>query len=229
MGEMPMRLRVLVADDDGVFRALICDIVRQQGYEPIEAADGKQAIDLFFGGLEPDLVILDVMMPVYDGWEVLAEIRAHSDTPVMMLTALGDEQNEVAGLQHGADDYLAKPFRYAVFVARINALLRKTNREQAGLVQIGRLCIDTSRHLVQIDEQEISLSNKEYRLLLLLAQNRGIVLSRDRILEKVWGYDFDKDERTVDTHIKTLRQKLERYGDCIQTVRGAGYRFELLE
>ena len=224
-----MRLRVLVADDDGVFRALICDIVRQQGYEPIEAADGKQAIDLFFGGLEPDLVILDVMMPVYDGWEVLAEIRAHSDTPVMMLTALGDEQNEVAGLQHGADDYLAKPFRYAVFVARINALLRKTNREQAGLVQIGRLCIDTSRHLVQIDEQEISLSNKEYRLLLLLAQNRGIVLSRDRILEKVWGYDFDKDERTVDTHIKTLRQKLERYGDCIQTVRGAGYRFELLE
>ena len=224
-----MRLRVLVADDDEVFRALICDIVRQQGYEPLEAANGKQAIDLFFGGLEPDLVILDVMMPVYDGWEVLSEIRAHSDAPVMMLTALGDEQNEVAGLQHGADDYLAKPFRYAVFVARLNALLRKTTREQTGVLCCGQLCVDASRHLVLIDEQEIPLSNKEFRLLALLVQNRGIVLSRDRILEKVWGYDFDKDARTVDTHIKTLRQKLERYGDCIQTVRGAGYRFEVVE
>ena len=220
-----MRLRVLIADDDAVFRALLCDIVRQQGYEPLEAADGKQAIDLFFGGLEPDLVILDVMMPVFDGWAVLAEIRAHSDAPVMMLTALGDEQNEVAGLQHGADDYLAKPFRYAVFVARLNALLRKTAREQAGLLLDGTLRIDASRHSVSIDDREIFLSNKEYRLLALFVQNRGIVLSRDRILEKVWGYDFDKDARTVDTHIKTLRKKLESYGDCIQTVIGAGYRF----
>lgn len=224
-----MRLRVLIADDDSVFRALICDIVRQQGYEPLEAENGKQAIDLFFGGLEPDLVILDVMMPVYDGWAVLAEIRAHSDAPVMMLTALGDERNEVAGLQHGADDYLAKPFRYAVFVARLNALLRKTNREQAGLLLDGKLRIDANRHSVCIDGQEVFLSNKEYRLLALLVQNRGIVLSRERILEKAWGYDFNKDERTVDTHIKTLRQKLGRYGDCIQTVRGAGYRFETMK
>lgn len=224
-----MRLRVLIADDDAVFRALLCDIVRQQGFEPLEAADGKQAIDLFFGGLEPDLVILDVMMPVYDGWAVLAEIRAHSDAPVMMLTALGDEQNEVAGLQHGADDYLAKPFRYAVFVARLNALLRKTAREQAGLLLDGTLRIDASRHSVSIDDREIFLSNKEYRLLALFVQNRGIVLSRDRILEKVWGYDFEKDARTVDTHIKTLRQKLDRYKDCIQTVRGAGYRFEAID
>lgn len=223
-----MRLRVLIADDDAVFRALLCDIVRQQGYEPLEAADGRQAIDRFFGGLEPHLVILDVMMPVYDGWEVLAEIRAHSDVPVMMLTALGDEHSEVTGLQHGADDYLAKPFRYAVFVARLNALLRKTNREQSSVLTQGGLRVDLERRTVQADGQDVVLSNKEYGLLVLLLQNRGIVFSRDRILEKVWGYDFEKDARTVDTHIKTLRQKLTCYADCIQTVRGAGYRFEAI-
>ena len=221
-----MRLRVLVADDDEVFRALICDIVRQQGYEPLEAANGKQAIDLFFGGLEPDLVILDVMMPVYDGWEVLSEIRAHSDAPVMMLTALGDEQNEVAGLQHGADDYLAKPFRYAVFVARLNALLRRTTREQSGTQHFGELTIEPEKHRVLVEGNEIVLSNKEFLLLMLLTQNRGVVFSREKLLTKIWGYDFEGDERTVDTHIKTLRQKLASCGTMIQTVRGAGYRFE---
>ena len=221
-----VQVRVLVADDDPALRALICDIVRQQGYEPVEAADGKQAIDCFFSGLEPALVILDVMMPIYDGWDVLKEIRAHSDAPVMMLTALDDETSEVTGLKHGADDYLAKPFRYAVFVARLNALLRRTTREQSGTQHYGELTIEPEKHRVLAEGNEIVLSNKEFLLLMLLTQNRGVVFSREKLLTKIWGYDFEGDERTVDTHIKTLRQKLGSCGTMIQTVRGAGYRFE---
>ena len=222
-----MPVRVLVADDDPALRALICDIVRQQGYDPIEAADGKQAIDRFFSGAEPGLVILDVMMPVYDGWDVLKEIRAQSDVPVMMLTALDDEQSEVTGLKHGADDYLAKPFRYAVFVARLHALLRRTNREQNGTQRFGTLSIEPEKRRVTVGENEVILSNKEFLLLSLLTQNQGVVFSREKLLNKIWGFDFDGDERTVDTHIKTLRQKLLSCGEMIQTVRGAGYRFEV--
>ena len=222
-----MQTRVLVADDDPALRALICDIIRQQGYEPIEAADGKQAIDRFFSNVEPALVILDVMMPIYDGWDVLKEIRAHSDVPVMMLTALDDEQSEVTGLKHGADDYLAKPFRYAVFVARLDALLRRINRDFAVAQKFGELVIEPEKRRVMIAEDEIILSNKEFLLLALLTQNRGVVFSRERLLSKIWGYDFEGDERTVDTHIKTLRQKLASCGGMIQTVRGAGYRFEV--
>ena len=221
-----MQIRVLVADDDPALRTLICDIVRQQGYEPMEAADGKQAIDRFFSGAEPALVILDVMMPAYDGWEVLKEIRAHSDVPVMMLTALGDEQSEVAGLKHGADDYLAKPFRYAVFVARLHAILRRTNRDQTGTQNFDELTIEPDKRRVLVAGSEIVLSNKEFLLLMLLTQNRGVVFSREKLLTKIWGYDYEGDERTVDTHIKTLRQKLVSCGGMIQTVRGAGYRFE---
>jgi len=222
-----MPVRVLVADDDPALRSLICDIVRQQGYDPIEAADGKQAIDRFFTGAEPGLVILDVMMPVYDGWDVLKEIRAQSDVPVMMLTALDDEQSEVTGLKHGADDYLAKPFRYAVFVARLHALLRRTNREQNGTQRFGTLAIEPEKRRVTVGENEVILSNKEFLLLSLLTQNQGVVFSREKLLNKIWGFDFDGDERTVDTHIKTLRQKLLSCGEMIQTVRGAGYRFEV--
>ncbi|PKM39176.1 MAG: DNA-binding response regulator [Firmicutes bacterium HGW-Firmicutes-9] len=222
-----MPVRVLVADDDPALRALICDIVRQQGYDPIEAADGKQAIDRFFSGTEPGLVILDVMMPVFDGWDVLKEIRAQSDVPVMMLTALDDEQSEVTGLKHGADDYLAKPFRYAVFVARLHALLRRTNREQNGTQRFGILTIEPEKRRVTVGENEIILSNKEFLLLSLLAQNQSVVFSREKLLNKIWGFDFDGDERTVDTHIKTLRQKLLSCGEMIQTVRGSGYRFEV--
>lgn len=221
-----MRLRVLVAEDDPVFRALICDIVRQQGYEPVEAGDGREAIRLFFSGKEPNLAILDVMMPLCDGWEVLKEIRTHSDAPVMMLTALGDERSEIAGLTHGADDYLAKPFRYAVFVARLNALLRRTIREQNGALAIGELLLELEKRRAYVAGMEIELSNKEFSLLSALMQNRGAVLSREKLLDKVWGYDFEGDARTVDTHIKTLRKKLASCGDMIQTVRGAGYRFE---
>ena len=224
-----MQIRVLIADDDAALRTLICDIVRQQGYEPIEAADGKQAIDRFFSGTEPSLVILDVMMPVYDGWNVLKEIRAHSDVPVMMLTALGDEQSEVTGLKHGADDYLAKPFRYAVFVARLNAILRRMNRDHDGAQNFGELTIEPEKRRVLVAGSESMLSNKEFLLLTLLTQNRGVVFSREKLLDKIWGFDFEGDERTVDTHIKTLRQKLGSCSTMIQTVRGAGYRFEVTQ
>ena len=224
-----MQIRVLVADDDAALRALICDIVRQQGYEAVEAVDGKDAIDRFFSGVEPDLVILDVMMPVYDGWEVLKEIRAQSDVPVIMLTALDDEQSEVTGLKHGADDYLTKPFRYAVFVARLNALLRRTNRDFAGVQHFGELTVEPEKRRVLAAGTEVILSNKEFLLLSLLLQNRGVVFSREKLLTKIWGYDFEGDERTVDTHIKTLRQKLLSCGTMIQTVRGAGYRFEVTQ
>lgn len=224
-----MQIRVLVADDDAALRALICDIVRQQGYEAIEAADGKDAIDCFFSGAEPGLVILDVMMPIYDGWEVLKEIRAKSDVPVIMLTALDDEQSEVTGLKHGADDYLTKPFRYAVFVARLNAILRRTNRDFAGVQHFGELTVEPEKRRVLAADTEVILSNKEFLLLTLLIQNRGVVLSREKLLTKIWGYDFEGDERTVDTHIKTLRQKLLSCGAMIQTVRGAGYRFEVAQ
>lgn len=222
-----MQIRVLVADDDPSLRALICDIVRQQGYDAVEAADGKQAIDRFFSGTEPGLVILDVMMPVYDGWDVLREIRAQSDVPVMMLTALDDEQSEIAGLKHGADDYLAKPFRYAVFVARLNALLRRTTRDLGGMLCFGALSVSLEKRQALVSGAEVVLSNKEFLLLSLLLQNRGVVFSREKLLAKIWGYDFEGDERTVDTHIKTLRQKLLSCGTMIQTVRGAGYRFEV--
>jgi len=224
-----MQIRVLVADDDAALRALICDIVRQQGYEAIEAADGKDAIDCFFSGAEPGLVILDVRMPIYDGWEVLKEIRAKSDVPVIMLTALDDEQSEVTGLRHGADDYLTKPFRYAVFVARLNALLRRTNRDFAGVQHFGELTVEPEKRRVLAADTEVILSNKEFLLLTLLIQNRGVVLSREKLLTKIWGYDFEGDERTVDTHIKTLRQKLLSCGAMIQTVRGAGYCFEVTQ
>lgn len=222
-----MQIKVLVADDDPALRALICDIVRQQGYEAVEAADGKEAIDKFFSGAEPGLVILDVMMPLYDGWEVLKEIRAQSDAPVMMLTALDDEQSEVTGLKHGADDYLAKPFRYAVFVARLTALLRRTNREASATQTVGKLTVEPEKRRVFAAGEEVFLSNKEFLLLTLLMQNRDVVLSREKLLSKIWGYDFEGDARTVDTHIKTLRQKLASCGAMIQTVRGAGYRFEV--
>jgi two-component system response regulator ResD len=221
-----MQIRVLVADDDPALRALICDIVRQQGYDAVEAADGQQAIDRFFSGAEPGLVILDVMMPVYDGWDVLREIRSKSDVPVMMLTALDDEQSEVTGLKHGANDYLAKPFRYAVFVARLNALLRRVNRDLDGTLCFGELTVALEKRRVLVAGTEVILSNKEFLLLSLLLQNRGFVFSREKLLTKIWGYDFEGDERTVDTHIKTLRQKLLSCRTMIQTVRGAGYRFE---
>lgn len=219
-------MNLLIADDDVTLRKLLRDILKKQGFTVTEAANGREAIDLFFGRETFDLVILDVMMPVYDGWEVLEEIRAHSDVPVLMLTALGDEHHEVQGLTHGADDYMAKPFSYAIFVARVNALLRKTLKDQTSVLSCGELRVDQTLRKVFLNDEELFLNNKEFRLLCCLMKNERIVLSRDKLLESVWGYSFEGDPRTVDAHVKMLRAKLGRAGEWIQTVRGSGYVFE---
>lgn len=221
-----MEIKILVADDDPIFRQLICDIIRQKGYGVVEAANGKEALERFFSEMDISLCILDVMMPIYDGWQVLEEIRQRSEVPVMMLTALGDEKNEIRGLNSGADDYIGKPFSYPVFIARIEALLRKVRKEKAERIKMGELVIDQGIHQVLIGDQEITLNHKEYSLLIFLVKNQGIVLGRETILNQVWGYNFEGDIRTIDAHIKMLRNKLGQCSLYIKTIRGTGYLFE---
>ncbi|NRT91642.1 response regulator transcription factor [Clostridium beijerinckii] len=222
-----MDIKILIAEDDNIFRDLVCDIVRKEGYMPIEACDGEEAINMFFNNNDIDLVILDVMMPVYDGWEVLKEIREKSEVPIIMLTALGDEKHEVLGLKKGADDYIGKPFSYEIFVARLNNIVKKVKKKFSDEIAVGNLRIYQRTHKVVIDDEEIKLNPKEYNLLLYLIGNANTVLSREQILDKVWGYNFDGDIRTIDTHIKTLRAKLLEQGDLIKTIRGSGYMFEV--
>ena len=222
-----MDIKILIAEDDSIFRDLVCDIVRKEGYIPVEASDGKEASDIFFGSKDIDLIILDVMMPIYDGWEVLKEIREHSDVPVIMLTALGDEKNEIFGLKEGADDYIAKPFSYEIFIARLNSLVKKIKKQQFSEIIAGKIKINPVTHKVIVNDLEVDLNRKEYSLLTYFVTNDNRVLTREQILDKVWGYDFDGDIRTIDTHIKTLRAKLLTYGNYIKTVRGSGYMFEV--
>ncbi|NRT73474.1 response regulator transcription factor [Clostridium beijerinckii] len=222
-----MDIKILIAEDDNIFRDLVCDIVKKEGYMPIEACDGEEAINMFFNNNDIDLVILDVMMPVYDGWEVLKEIREKSEVPIIMLTALGDEKHEVLGLKKGADDYIGKPFSYEIFVARLNNIVKKVKKKFSDEIAVGNLRIYQRTHKVVIDDEEIKLNPKEYNLLLYLIGNANTVLSREQILDKVWGYNFDGDIRTIDTHIKTLRAKLLEQGDLIKTIRGSGYMFEV--
>lgn len=222
-----MDIKILIAEDELIFRELICDIVKKEGYIPIEACDGKEAIDIFFGSNDIDLIILDVMMPIYDGWEVLKEIREHSDVPVIMLTALSDEKHEVLGLKKGADDYISKPFSYEIFVARLNSFIRKLKKKQIDEVIAGKIKINQNTHKVIVDGSEVELNRKEYSLLNYFIINSDRVLTREQILYNVWGYDFDGDIRTIDTHIKTLRSKLSKYSNYITTVRGSGYMFEV--
>ena len=222
-----MDIKILIAEDDNIFRNLVCDIVRKEGYMPIEACDGEEAINMFFNNNDIDLVILDVMMPVYDGWEVLKEIREKSEVPIIMLTALGDEKHEVLGLKKGADDYIGKPFSYEIFVARLNNIVKKVKKKFSDEIAVGNLRIYQRTHKVVIGDEEIKLNPKEYNLLLYLVGNANTVLSREQILDKVWGYNFDGDIRTIDTHIKTLRAKLSEQGDWIKTIRGSGYMFEV--
>ncbi|GAA0077082.1 response regulator transcription factor [Clostridium sp. CTA-5] len=222
-----MDIKVLIADDDNVFRELVCDIVRKEGCIPIEACDGQQAIDTYFNLNDIDLLILDVMMPIYDGWEVLTQIREYSDVPIIMLTALGDEKNEVMGFKNGADDYISKPFSYQVFIARLNRLLTKIRKERTDDIIVGDIKINQKAHKVMINDIEIDLNRKEYNLLIYFTQNSGRVLTREQILYRIWGHNFEGDIRTIDTHVKTLRAKLLKCGDYIKTIRGSGYMFEV--
>lgn len=222
-----MPINILVAEDDDMLQRLICDIVRKQGYNPIKAKDGEEALELFFSNSNIAMCILDVMMPIYDGFEVLKEIREHSNVKVMMLTALTDERNEIQGFNKGADDYICKPFSYPVLVARIESLLKDIKAEQTQVIKEGDLSIDKNKREVLVCEESIELTNKEYNLLIYLVENRNIVLTREKILNEIWGFDYDGDSRTIDAHIKTLRKKLQNC-DFIKTVRNVGYKFDII-
>lgn len=223
------RLKVLVVDDEERMRKLISDFLKIKGYETVEAGDGEEAIDVFFADKEIALIILDVMMPKMDGWEVLKTVREHSKVPVIMLTARTEETDELKGFEYGADEYISKPFSPKILVARVEAILRRSGVSQDEVVRLGGIEVDKSAHSVKIDGKEIELSFKEYELLLYFIENKGIALSREKILNNVWNYDYFGDARTIDTHVKKLRAKMGTKGDYIKTVWGMGYKFEVEE
>ena len=221
------KLKVLVVDDEDRMRKLISDFLKIKGYETVEAGDGEEAIDVFFADKEIALIILDVMMPKMDGWEVLKTVREHSKVPVIMLTARTEETDELKGFEYGADEYISKPFSPKILVARVEAILRRSGVNQDEVVRVGGIEVDKSAHSVKIDGKEIELSFKEYELLLYFIENKGIALSREKILNNVWNYDYFGDARTIDTHVKKLRAKMGAKGDYIKTVWGMGYKFEV--
>ena len=223
------RLKVLVVDDEERMRKLISDFLKIKGYETVEAGDGEEAIDVFFADKEIALIILDVMMPKMDGWEVLKTVREHSKVPVIMLTARTEETDELKGFEYGADEYISKPFSPKILVARVEAILRRSGVNQDEVVRVGGIEVDKSAHSVKIDGKEIELSFKEYELLLYFIENKSIALSREKILNNVWNYDYFGDARTIDTHVKKLRAKMGTKGDYIKTVWGMGYKFEVEE
>lgn len=218
--------KILVADDEQRIRRIVSDFLKKEGYRVIEAEDGVQAIDEFLKE-QFDLVILDVMMPKMDGWAVCRQIRKQSKLPIIMLTARSEESDELFGFELGADEYITKPFSPSILVARVNALIRRLYSEEKKSIAFGELEIDFEGHSVYISGDLIDLSPKEYELLQYLVENIGKALSREQILNVVWGYDYYGDLRTVDTHIKRLRAKLLDTASYIQTVRGYGYRFEV--
>lgn len=223
------RKKIMIVDDEPLIRKLVTDFLKKQGFIPIEAEDGQQALDKF--ELEDDisLILLDVMLPVFDGWTVCREIRKKSRVPIIMLTARGAEFDEVFGFEIGADEYITKPFSLNILIARINALFRRVETSGTELKTLGGVVLDETAHTVCVDGNEIDLTPNEYELLNYLMENTGKVLSREQILDKVWGFDYFGDFRTVDTHINRLRLKLDTKSNYVQTVRGYGYRFEVSE
>jgi DNA-binding response OmpR family regulator len=219
------RLKILVVDDESRMRKLVSDFLVRSNYDVIEAEDGEQALDIFYAYKDIALVILDVMMPKMDGWQVCREIRACSRVPIIMLTARGDEQDELQGFGLGVDEYIAKPFSPKILVARVEAILRRSRqKDKDELVCYGGIEMDKGAHRVMIDGQEVDLSYKEFELLAYFLENKGLALSREKILNNVWNYDYFGDARTIDTHVKKLRSKLGDKGDLIKTVWGIGYR-----
>ncbi len=215
--------KILVADDDYLLRDLIKDILEEKHYIVLEARDGKETLELFYQNPDLSLIILDIMMPEFSGMEVLKKIRQQSQIPVLVLTALGDSANELKGFQGGANDYMAKPFHPEILLARAENLMRMVHNDARQYLQVGEIVADQNRRRVFVKDEEISLTHKEYQLLIYLMHNRDIVLSRDQILEKIWGFDYEGDIRTIDTHIKMLRMDLKSCGNYIRTVRGMGY------
>ena len=208
-------------------RKLVRDFLIKSNYEVIEAEDGAQAVDLFFEQKDIALVILDVMMPKMDGWQVCKEIRGYSKVPIIMLTAKSDERDELQGFELGVDEYISKPFSPKILVARVEAILRRTNQSSADeMMEAGGIVINKAAHSVLVDGQPVDLSYKEFELLSYFMENKGIALSREKILNSVWNYDYFGDARTIDTHVKKLRNKMGAKGELIKTIWGMGYKFE---
>jgi two-component system, OmpR family, response regulator ResD len=221
------KLKILVVDDESRMRKLVKDFLVRKNYDVIEAENGEQAIDIFFAKKDIALIILDVMMPKLDGWQVCREIRQYSKVPIIMLTAKSDEKDELLGFELGVDEYISKPFSPKILVARVEAVLRRTTATEEELIEVGGIVLDKSAHQVKIDGAEIELSFKEFELLTYFVTNQGVALSREKILNNVWNYDYFGDARTIDTHVKKLRSKMGPKGDFIKTIWGLGYKFEV--
>ena len=224
------RTKILVVDDESRMRKLVKDFLQKNNYEVLEAGDGSEALDIFFEQNDIALIILDVMMPKMDGWQVCREIRNYSKVPIIMLTAKGDEKDELQGFDLGVDEYISKPFSPKILVARVEAILRRAGKAASGdVMEAGGIHLDQAAHMVTIDGQNVELSYKEFELLTYFMENKGIALSREKILNNVWNHDYFGDARTIDTHVKKLRSKLGVKGDMIKTIWGMGYKFEVDE
>ena len=219
--------KILVVDDEARMRKLVKDFLTIKGYQVIEAGDGEEAVEIFFQQKDIALILLDVMMPKMDGWEVLKTIRLHSKVPIIMLTARGEERDELQGFDLGVDEYISKPFSPKILVARVEAILRRSNHVVGEVMNVGGIEINKAAHQVTIDGKPIELSYKGFELLTYFVENQGIALSREKILNNVWNYDYFGDARTIDTHVKKLRSKLGEKGDYIKTIWGMGYKFEV--
>lgn len=219
---------ILVVDDESRMRKLIKDFLAQKGYSILEAADGEEALQVFEENQNKiNLILLDVMMPKLDGWSVLRQIRQISQVPIIMLTARGEEQDELFGFELGVDEYISKPFSPKILVARVEAILKRTRKDIDKVKDYGGITIDPEGRTVKVDGKQIELSLREYELLKYLVDNENIALSRDKILNNVWNYDYYGDSRTIDSHIKKIRHKLGKKGKYIETMRGVGYKFEV--
>ena len=221
------QLKILVVDDEARMRKLVKDFLSVKGFTVVEAANGEEAVDIFFEQKDIALIILDVMMPKMDGWETCKTIRKYSQVPIIMLTARSEERDELQGFDLGVDEYISKPFSPKILVARVEAILRRSGGGSTDVVEIGGIRMDKSAHQVTIDGQAIDLSYKEFELLAYFMENQGIALSREKILNNVWNYDYFGDARTIDTHVKKLRSKMGEKGEYIKTIWGMGYKFEV--
>ena len=219
---------ILIVDDEARMRKLIKDFLTAKGYSTLEAEDGEKALEVFESNQNKiSLILLDVMMPKLDGWSVLRQIRQTSKVPIIMLTARGEEQDELFGFELGVDEYISKPFSPKILVARVEAILKRTAPDVKDVKDYGGIEIDKEGRTVKVDGKPIELSLREYELLVYLVENQNIALSRDKILNNVWNYDYYGDSRTIDSHIKKIRHKLGKKGKYIQTMRGVGYKFEV--
>ncbi len=223
------KLKILVVDDESRMRKLVNDFLSKKNFEVLEAADGIEAVDIFLEHKDISLIILDVMMPRMDGWDTCKEIRSYSKVPIIMLTAKSDERDELLGFGLGVDEYISKPFSPKILVARVEALLRRSGSlSEDSAISMGGIVLDKTAHIVTVDNQVIELSFKEFELLAYFMENKGIALSREKILNNVWNYDYFGDARTIDTHVKKLRSKMGPKGDYIKTIWGMGYKFDIV-